>query len=501
MELRVLGGRLEVVSSSDSELRWFKNKLTFTSEWGKKVNVLKLFFQKDDGTFFTFSGLVSPLKACSPFPFEVRGGESLDFSYAPKISNEIFENFRLFDFQVGAARKAIISKKGIIQLPTGSGKSEVLLTILRTLFSDKKIEKALVLVPSVALAEQLFERGLKRGFTKEEIGVVHGSKKNYRPITIGVSNSIHRGFESGSGDAYELVKSADALLMDECHHGRSDTWMKILTAAKAEYLVGFSATPFQNSDVFKDAGDALVHGVMGAPIFTISHSYLRSLVLPDGTVGLTALPVIHFAKTSGTMSTRNYGWHKVYNENVVKNHERNQKIKHYINLFQKFGFPTLVLLQRKEHAETLMREIGDPKSITVFGNQKGLQFDEFGQLHQVSLDYAQFAEDFENGAYNLCFASQVFDEGVDLPAIGAVINAGAGRSRIKLNQRTGRGLRAKRGQPNKVYVVDFWDRSHVFLSAQSKARKRMYEEIEAEISFDENRLWLQLHEHSKFLGA
>ena len=64
--------------------------------------------------------------------------------------------------------------------------------------------------------------------------------------------------------------------------------------------------------------------------------------------------------------------------------------------------------------------------------------------------------------------------------------AGGGKSRIKNLQRIGRGLRRKEGL-NEVYIIDFDDKTHVYLASQSKKRKILYQEdIEATIIEDED---------------
>jgi hypothetical protein len=54
-------------------------------------------------------------------------------------------------------------------------------------------------------------------------------------------------------------------------------------------------------------------------------------------------------------------------------------------------------------------------------------------------------------------------------------------SKIKNIQRLGRGLRRKTKGYNRVYVLDFEDRTHVYFNAQYKKRKALMQDIEATI--------------------
>lgn len=502
MQFEIKNRRLYVIEATHAELDWFKNKLEFKKEFNNVIEIERLWFEDwTGGGIYTFEGLFEPLKAATRrFTLTLKNPPQIIVTPI-RIDPNILAGKTLFDFQCGSIRKAVIIKKGIIKLPTGGGKTLVALGLIRYLLQNGLIKKGLVLVPSIVLAEQFVVRALQCGFSSDEIGIVHGYKKEFgKTITVGVSNSIHKGLENDKPEILSLFEQCDFFAADEFHHGRAKTWIKIVTAcANAKYLIGFTATPFHHDDVLKDAGDALVQGITGGPIFSISHQYLRNVKLDDGTIGLIAKPIVHFIKCGGRMATYRAHYNKIYQRFIVDDKSRNDKIIKQIRQFHRFGFPVLVLLQRKEHAVRLFNQLGVKNSMCVFGNNSGVIFDEFMNVQDVSVNYTQFSDDFENGMYNTVFASQVFDEGVDLPSIGALINAGAGKSRIKINQRTGRGLRAKHRGPNQVYVVDFMDRGHVYLFAQYKARKKLYEDMQAEIINDDAMFWLKQKEHFEII--
>ena len=63
----------------------------------------------------------------------------------------------------------------------------------------------------------------------------------------------------------------------------------------------------------------------------------------------------------------------------------------------------------------------------------------------------------KTGEINVLIGSTILDVGVDVPAVGMVILAGAGKTEVALRQRIGRGLRAKKSGPNVCFVIDFDD--------------------------------------------
>lgn len=74
----------------------------------------------------------------------------------------------------------------------------------------------------------------------------------------------------------------------------------------------------------------------------------------------------------------------------------------------------------------------------------------------------------------ICVHNTLADEGLDLPALDAVILAGGGKSYVKAFQRVGRALRLYPGK-TKAYVIDFYDDSK-YLRKHSNRRIKLYKE-------------------------
>ena len=369
-----------------------------------------------------------------------------------------------------------------------SGKTEIMITVLVYLLELEYIESALIVVPSVPLADQFKERWIKRGLDENLVGVLHGKRKEYGArVTVATVNSISNGIRDGRPDILELLEKVDCLTLDECQHSRSETWSDLmLNLSDCEYVFGFSGSPFQDDDVLKTYGDALVKGLFGDIISRITYNQLRD-------IDLIAEPYVNFIKIKGRTSKSRAPYNNVYNKYVVKNRIRNKKVLQIMWKLKRLGFPVLALVQRKSHAIKLLNDLNDPDALCVFGNSRSVQQDQYGQLLEVPIDYDQFKREFEQGKWKTAIASQVFDEGVSIPSIGVLINVGAGKSKIRLTQRTGRGLRKKEKGLNRVYIIDFDDRGHVYMAAQSRKRKEFYEGIGAKV-LDEDDFWLAVFE-------
>lgn len=353
-----------------------------------------------------------------------------------------------------------------------SGKTEQLLGTLRYLLDNKLINTAIVVVPSIGLDLQIYERALARGFTTKEVCMLHGGSKTCdTPIVFGVINSLNNILKLPSHPLYDFIKNVDYIAYDEGHHGAADTWLKLATETNSKYLLYYSASPFKEKTIWEDPSDCVLFGITGRVIFSITQKYIREL-------GLIATPIVFFKTIKGKLNRKREHYQVVYNKFIVNNKQRNNQIVYYASKFAKLKFSVLILVRELDHAKALMKELKDFRTICVFGGSVSLQFNEEKQIEQVPIDYNTFRQEFESGYYEITIGSSVLDEGFDMPSVGAVISGAAGKSRIKLIQRLGRGSRRKKIGRNNVYLVDFYDMEHVWLLSQSKKRIELFQEIE-----------------------
>ena len=149
--------------------------------------------------------------------------------------------------------------KAIVVMPTGTGKTETMLSALVA----NECKKLLVSVPSDSLRTQISEKFITLGLLKE-YGIVDASCSN--PI-VGILNS---GFDSIE-DLQEFIAKANVVVstmalltgrtgpekalfntsfshffIDEAHHSEADTWKELIGRFSKEKVFLFTATPFRN---------------------------------------------------------------------------------------------------------------------------------------------------------------------------------------------------------------------------------------------------------------
>ena len=418
----------------------------------------------------------------SPFPV----------GYTP---TNIQEGIELYPFQFLAVKKAIMVREGIIQCPTGSGKSFIASSIVKIITQSRLAKKPLIVVPSQALLENMIGALRKMGIEEDDIGVVYGAKKQFnKKITVAIISSIARGVESENEKMLNFLQTVDAIIGDEVQHLKADSWQLVYDTVSTRYRISLTATPFDNpTDEFKTYGDASVRAYCGRTIFNVPHSHLRD-------IGLNATIHVLMVTVDGDMANYKGIFRYIYDKFILKNKERNKKAVTCLNYIRELGLKSLTLVQRKEHAMGIMTSIADDKSLAVFGAKKGL-IQSNSEIIETKIKYEEISEKVESDELNTIIASQVFDEGVDISGLNFVMNLGAGKSTITTLQRLGRVVRSKKHGRNIGFMIDFVDKSHVYLFAQSKKRIKLYEEVGAVIHYDEEKFWEVVNENASLVRS
>ncbi len=151
--------------------------------------------------------------------------------------------------------------RAIIVMPTGTGKTEVMLSSLIV----NQCQKLLVAVPSDALRTQLGNKFITLGLLKE-FGIVERSCLN--PV-VGIINSKFLTTEELSAFLTKvnvvvttmsilttssveqkafLSSSCSHFFIDEAHHAEATTWKELIGLFKNEKIFLFTATPFRTDD-------------------------------------------------------------------------------------------------------------------------------------------------------------------------------------------------------------------------------------------------------------
>lgn len=182
-----------------------------------------------------------------------------------KIYQKVFKNsFKLREYQNLAIRKALRSKRGIIEHPTASGKSSLIYTLIRfALFTkDKKI---LLIVPSINLVEQMFNDFIDYGWDTAEsyVSLIYGTSKKKdldKPIIVSTWQSIYKKDIS-------FFEDFGMVICDEVHGTKAISYKSILEKCiNAEYRIGLTGSLQDKEDKNDKADHLTIVGYMGPVI-------------------------------------------------------------------------------------------------------------------------------------------------------------------------------------------------------------------------------------------
>ena len=355
--------------------------------------------------------------------------------------------------------------RGIIVLPTGSGKTLVGIKAISLLNTP-----TLVVAPTLDLVDQWRSR-LKKEF-KTEVGVLGGGEWDIKALTVST-------YDSAYIHADKLGNKFGLIIFDEVHHLPAAGYRNIAEMFAAPCRVGLTAT-FEREDGLHTELNRLVGGkVFETRVKELTGTHLSPFRIDKIVVELT--------------------------EEEKKEYERNQKVfSDYLVRIK------LVIRSPADFQKLVMRSGRDPgarkallarnkardvayNSISKMGKLSEILkkhstgkifiFTEHNKLvHRISKQFlipsityrttskerSETLDRFRSGVYRAVVTSKVLDEGIDVPdADVGIILSGTGSERAFI-QRLGRILRKKDGKEAVLYEIVSAETSEVNTARRRK---------------------------------
>ncbi|HCQ9887268.1 TPA: DEAD/DEAH box helicase family protein [Acinetobacter baumannii] len=148
---------------------------------------------------------------------------------------------------------------GTVVMPTGTGKTE---TMLSTLIASK-LEKVIIAVPSDALREQIFKKFIKLGLLKQfgiagqnvlnpKVGIWYENFKTHEDLIEFIDSSdviitTMNVLTNNYTETLDLInEKISNIFIDEAHHVEAVTWKTVSNTFDKKKILQFTATPFRN---------------------------------------------------------------------------------------------------------------------------------------------------------------------------------------------------------------------------------------------------------------
>ncbi len=198
------------------------------------LSEFKLRYRRKDGVFL--------LHPCyyNPFVETVKrlGIEVVDrtgFLERTELGRRVSLKMVLRDYQREALERWVRNKhRGIVALPTGSGKTLVAIAAIA-----ETGERTLVVVMTKDHVKQWYDEMLKASdIPSELVGFYYSEEKRLAPITIAT-------YQSASKYVSKLAPHFSLLIIDEVHHLPAEKFRAIALGSPAPKRLGLSATPYR----------------------------------------------------------------------------------------------------------------------------------------------------------------------------------------------------------------------------------------------------------------
>jgi superfamily II DNA or RNA helicase len=369
------------------------------------------------------------------------------FSLATQLPEEVKSCLQLDmvlrDYQEEALRRWEGARhRGVVVLPTGSGKTIVALEAIR-----RCGHSTLIVVPTLDLLSQWHE-ALEVLLNVPEIGLLGGGKRNLLPITVAT-------YDSASLLAHKHTSFFGLLVFDEVHHLPSPTYRLIAELSIAPYRLGLTATPDRYDELHHDL-DRLVGPIVYrvAPRVLEKEGYLAPYQLQR--IQISLKPEEETRYESHIRIFRNYtrrlddiepGWRF---ETIVKRTVFDPDARKALSNLEKARRVALEASGKIDQVEMLLDQHQNEKVIIFSRYTRIVEkiSDLFGLpllTHKTKVsERGQILSRFKAGDFTKIVTGQVLDEGVDVPdaSVGIIIS-GTGSKR-EFIQRLGRLLRPQK---------------------------------------------------------
>jgi len=398
--------------------------------WDGKIRLLNAL------TGATYVGLKDEIvKFCEPRGYEITLDESMlpsnkiDAEQTIEFLKSLNLTMKPRDYQVEAFMRAVNSDRGVFLSPTASGKSFIIYLVTR--YYDSR---TLIIVPTTSLVSQLYSDFADYGFSSDiHIHRVYGGidKRSDKPITISTWQSIYKLDKT-------YFKDFDLIIGDEAHQFKAKSLTTIMEKMEnTKYRFGFTGT----------LDGSLTNKITLEGLFGSVYQVTTTRELMDAkTVAEMKLKVIILKHDKEACKKgKKYSYQEEV-DYIVTNDDRNKFLR---NLSLSLKGNTLLLFQFVDKHGRILYD-----SIKMKDPERKVFFIHGGVEAEDREDVRRVVENENDAVIVASFGT--FSTGVNIKNLHNVILASPSKSRIRLLQSIGRGLRIS-GTKDTVYVYDIAD--------------------------------------------
>lgn len=325
--------------------------------------------------------------------------------------------------QIAALEAMIRYHQGQVIAPPGNGKTEIALA-----FCASAKTPSLVVVHTKDLFTQWMDRA-KVSVPGASLGEIRGSVCQVGHITIAMAQTLKRYVGAGR----KFWGQWGCVIVDEAHHGAAETWEWILNSSPAYYRFGMTAT-----DKRADGRHPLVKFNIGPVIYRMKFESQVPIEIQPVRTGFGLHEVVYRGP---------FDWHRLL-RTLSADPERNRMIAELASKEIEAGHSVLILSRQIKHLEAIHEALTETLTPSAsIGLVTG----------RMGLDWRHKAiQELRDGKLGCILATQLADEGLDVPRLDRVFLTFPGKAEGRIVQQVGRAIR-KAPDKEDALIYDFVD--------------------------------------------
>lgn len=319
------------------------------------------------------------------------------------------------------------ASRALISAATGVGKTYL------AAFDSKKYKRVLFVAHKEEILRQAAE-SFQNVRKSDDYGFFDGNAKCTDKSVIFASVAT-LGKSEYLNETYFPKNYFDYVVIDEFHHAVNDQYMRIVEYFKPQFLLGLTATPerMDGRNIYEICDYNVPYEI------SLKDAINKGMLVPFHYYGI-------FDKTDYSQLHQVRGKYddRELNQTYIGNERRYELI--YKNYCKYGSKRALGFCCSKEHAKDMAKEFcrrGIP-SVAVYSDAHGEYTEDRGIAIQKLMQ----------GEIRVIFSVDMFNEGVDIPAVDMVMFLRPTESPIVFLQQLGRGLRKSMGKEY-LKVLDF----------------------------------------------
>ena len=371
--------------------------------------------------------------------------------------NELAASFlgELDDRQAAAVDAMLAHEDGILNAPTGSGK-----TVMACAIIAERVVSTLILINKTALASQWREQ--IRALLDVKAGQLGGGRVKTRgQVDIMLLQSLAR---HSPAEIRELTSGYGQVVIDECHHIAAGSYEKVVSQINAAWWLGLTATPER-----KDGLEQITAWQLGPVRHIVTDTLPSQANLLNHYDGPRR--ELHLHETSyrcpPDLDLARPGAITQLGGLLATDADRNNRIAADISAALRQGRKCLVLSRRRDHLSALAALLPDAEALIMRGGTGARALAEIR---------SRIADTKPEDPLLVMTTVPYGGEGFDAPIIDTVFLVGPISYPGLVIQAVGRALR-RHADKTDVIVHDYLDPNVFVLKAQYSRRRTAYRQM------------------------